>query len=119
MMQLKAASAAAVRGKPWSGLLVSQAAEGWAGTEDVCAPGKPKGADGSARRPHETAEGKELHLVLPRKTQSEVREERENIKPQNSAELVCFYHKTVVVFPSLFIFCLGLLIQGFQIMSFL
>lgn len=99
MMQLKAASAAAVRGKPWSGLLVSQAAEGWAGTEDVCAPGKPTGADGSARRPHETAEGKELHLVLPRKTQSEVREERENMIPQNSAEPDCFYHKIWLCFP--------------------
>lgn len=78
VMQLKAA--VTVRGELWSDLLVSQTAEGWAGTEDVCAPGKPKGAYGSVRRPHETAEGKELHLLLPRKTQSEVKWERRGRK---------------------------------------
>lgn len=72
-MQLKAADA--VRGKLWSDLLVSQTAEGWAGTEDVCSPGKPEGAYGSVRRPHETAEGKELHLVPPQRT-GRVKQER-------------------------------------------
>ncbi|XP_071655094.1 uncharacterized protein [Patagioenas fasciata] len=35
-----------------------KAAEGGAGTENVCSPGKPEGAHGSVRRPHETAEGR-------------------------------------------------------------
>lgn len=73
MMQLKADSA--VRVKLWSDLLVSQTAEGRAGTENVCSPGKPEGAYGSVRRPHETAEGKELHLILGRRT-GRVKQER-------------------------------------------
>ncbi|XP_071655161.1 uncharacterized protein [Patagioenas fasciata] len=39
-----------------------KAAEGGAGTENVCSPGKPEGAHGSVRRPHETAEGARRNL---------------------------------------------------------
>uniref|UniRef100_A0A8B9T5L7 Dystrobrevin n=1 Tax=Anas platyrhynchos TaxID=8839 RepID=A0A8B9T5L7_ANAPL len=37
-----------------------ETAERRAGTKDVCSPGKPKGAYGSVRRPHETAEGRRI-----------------------------------------------------------
>lgn len=102
-----------VRGELWLDLLLSQTAEGWAGTEDVCSPGKPEGAYGSARRPHETAEGKELHLILPTLKQ-ERRERRYEHKIPSLFPPIKF---SFVSFPSFF--CLGLSVQRFQMMMFL
>lgn len=72
-------------------LLVSQTAEGRAGTEDVCSPGEPKRAYGSVRRPHETAEGKELHLILTLDTALSF--DREERRVQDSAELGNFHDR--------------------------
>lgn len=113
MMQLKAADA--VRGKLWSDLLVSQTAEGWAGTEDVCSPGKPEGAYGSVRRPHETAEGKELHLILPRRT-GRVRQERRGRRYDDRTlqNLTIFTHKIWLCFLPFLYFALVFQFRGFK-----
>lgn len=112
-MQLKAADA--VRGKLWSDLLVSQTAEGWAGTEDVCSPGKPQGAYGSVRRPHETAEGKELHRILPRRA-SRVKQERRGRRYDHRIlqNFTISTHKIRGCFLPFLFFALVLQFRGFK-----